>query len=51
MSAPIVASYVPVRCHCCGLEFLPVSWLQWRAAGYCSKECWPIKPEAVRRGQ
>lgn len=33
------------RCPACGLLFQPVDWLPWRVDGFCSRECWPIKPQ------
>jgi hypothetical protein len=36
-----IAAFTLKRCTTCGLQFLPVAWLAWRAGGYCRARCVP----------
>jgi hypothetical protein len=40
-----VARYTAVKCRTCGLDYLPVQWLESRVRGYCCAECDPTVVE------
>ena len=41
----IIQTYIESKCPTCGLNFLPVEWLEWRSRGYCQKKCDPTYKE------
>jgi hypothetical protein len=40
-----VKMFALCRCPTCGLDFQPVTWLAWRAAGYCTSKCVPTEKQ------
>jgi hypothetical protein len=39
----MIFDYVTQKCLYCGLYFMPVVWIPWRANGYCSRRCDPAE--------